>query len=371
MTLFYSPSRGGPLLEKPLDSLRQLVSSQGWFWLDILGSDAEAIESIAAVLGFHEVDIEDVLQPTEYPKLEERAGYSFLIAHTPSLDDERLRTIEIDFFLGTNYLVTIRTEDSPGFGVLKRMVGQDSAAAPDILMATAVEMIGRRMLPLLTGLDELITSLEDQALAGDPMVPQHVQALRRDTIQLRRLVVPQRDAQKALAANRAFVTSESARARFMSAYDDYSRIADSLETARSLLASILETYRATVAERMNEVMKVLTVFSAIVLPLGLMAGIYGMNFSNMPALQTRWGFVALIAVMLATAVGLWLYFASRGFVGGPKLPRVDRVVAKGLAGFVHLTLSPVRMLERALHEPAADDSGETENTNPRSTGATP
>jgi len=95
-------------------------------------------------------------------------------------------------------------------------------------------------------------------------------------------------------------------------------------------------------------MKVLTVFSAIVLPLGLLAGLFGMNFVDMPWLDRGWGFSALVVVMALIAIGLWAYFVRRRFIGGPRLPRVDQAVSRGMASFVHLSLAPVRLLERAL-----------------------
>jgi len=108
-----------------------------------------------------------------------------------------------------------------------------------------------------------------------------------------------------------------------------------------VLGAVLETYRSTVAERTNEVMKVLTVFTAILLPLSLVAGIYGMNFAHMPELRWRLGYLWALAVMLVVALALWVYFARRGFVGGPRIGQAPRVVGKGLADLVRLTIKPV------------------------------
>jgi magnesium transporter len=187
-------------------------------------------------------------------------------------------------------------------------------------------------------------------VSGDPGVVGLVQALRRDSIVLRRALAPQRDMVRSLAHEGMPGIDERARRRLDSVYDDCFRVVESLDMARALLASVLETYRSTVAERTNEVMKVLTVFAAIILPLSLVAGIYGMNFTNMPELDWPPAYFVVLAAMLAFAIGLWFYFSKRGFIGGPRLPRVDRVVGRGLADLFHLTTTPVRGIVQWLVE---------------------
>ncbi|MDH5616684.1 MAG: hypothetical protein OEY62_09125, partial [Acidimicrobiia bacterium] len=217
-----------------------------------------------------------------------------------------------------------------------------SALRPDMLLAGILEAAIRRSLQLVDGLETQIGDLESRSVVGDPSVVGLVQAFRRDAIILRRVLAPERDMVRSLMHEGMPGVDERTRRRLDSVYDDCYRVVESLDMARALLASVLETYRGAVAERTNEVMKVLTVFTVIILPLSLLAGIYGMNFSNMPELQWPWAYFALLAVMLTVVLGLWVYFSKRGFIGGPRLPRVDRVVGRGLAGLFHLTTTPVR-----------------------------
>jgi magnesium transporter len=229
--------------------------------------------------------------------------------------------------------------------------GAMAESAPDLLWARVAEAGSSRYQPLADGLEERIDDLEEQALAADPSVPAEVLALRRDVQTLRQAVIGQRDAYRVIArGDLPGISSRGAR-RLAHVFDDFNRLAEVLDGARLLLGSVLETYRSTVAERANEVMKVLTVFSAIILPLSLVAGIYGMNFRNMPELQTRWGYFAVVAVMVVVAVALWLYFARRGFVGGPKLHRVPKVVGRGLVDLVKVTTKPAVMLLQLATRP--------------------
>ncbi len=192
-------------------------------------------------------------------------------------------------------------------------------SGPDGAFARLAEAGARRFQPLIEGLEERVLDVEARAVAGDHTVIGEVQALRRDALMLRKIVGPLRDTFMRLGSEQLAGIGERARLRCQSVRDHYFRIAESLDTAQAVLGAVLETYRSTVAERTNEVMKVLTVFTAILLPLSLVAGIYGMNFAHMPELAWRLGYLWALGVMAVVAVGLWVYFARRGFVGGPRI----------------------------------------------------
>jgi magnesium transporter len=170
---------------------------------------------------------------------------------------------------------------------------------------------------------------------------------------LRRVLGPQRDVLRQLAWSNSPVIGESARRSFSDVYDHHFRLVESLDAGRALLAAVLDTYRGAVAERTNEVMKVLTVFSAILLPLGLIAGLWGMNFSEIPASGWRWGFVALLGLMAVLATGLWVSFARRGFVGQPKLRDLPKSVGLGL---IHIGAAPLRIVTGFLDPRRPEDS---------------
>lgn len=341
--VYYSTGAHAPRRMGSGTDLPALRQKEGWVWVDAIAPDASEVEFLAEQFGIERLDVDDVLQATEYPNLEHRSGYLFVIAHTPAVDTLRLRTVEVDAFLGSDFLVTIRSEESPGFEAVELFTGDERLTGPDGLLAVLLDMFMRRMRVLVDSLDGEVDRLESLAILGDPHVVEQIQALRRDVVRLRRVLIPQRDVLRNIARPAGgFVKSDAAIGTLDSSFDDCLRALEELDSARSLLASALETYRATVGERTNEVMKVLTVFSAIVLPLGLMAGIYGMNFSNMPELDSEYGYFILLGFMATFAIGLWFYFARRGFIGRPKVPRLDRAVGKGLASFVHLTLTPAR-----------------------------
>ncbi len=328
--------------------LAEVRASGGWVWLDVTQFTAAEAHEVGVEFGFDPLTVDDVLDWSEYPKVDDHSAFTFVVGHSISVAaTDRLATTEWDVFLGTDYFVTFHQEDLPGFQWGREHMVQPGSVAdggPDVLWARIAEVGAGRFKPLVDGLDDAMLALEDRAIVADPSVPADVLALRRDVQTLRAVVVAQRGVFDELArGDLVGVTPRGAR-RLGHVFDDFSRLADLLDGARMLLGNVLETYRGTVAERANEVMKVLTVFSAIVLPLSLIAGIYGMNFAHMPELAWRWGYFGVLVLMGVIGLGLWTYFSRRGFIGGPRLSRVPGAVGRGLVDLVKLTTRPATML---------------------------
>ncbi|MCJ7780907.1 MAG: magnesium transporter CorA family protein [Acidimicrobiia bacterium] len=337
---------GAPRFSEPeIHDLEGQVSGSEWFWLDVDSIDLEIVEEIGRMFALNRVGLDDVLTLSEFPKADDYDDHVFFSSHSPALADERVTTAELDGFVSDWCLITFHRTLIPGVEwTLERLLqaATVSSLRPDALLAGILEAAARRSLQLVDGLEAQISDLESRSVAGDPSVVGLVQAFRRDAIVLRRVLAAERDMVRSLMHEGMPGIDGRARGRLDSVYDDCYRVVESLDMTRALLASVLETYRSSVAERTNEVMKVLTVFSVIILPLSLLAGIYGMNFTNMPGLDRPWGYFALLAVMLTVAAGLWVYFSRRGFIGEPRVPRVDRVVGRGLAGLFHVTTTPMQ-----------------------------
>lgn len=326
------------------DELDAVRAAGGWLWLDVVGYSTEEAMDLARVFGFDHIAMEDVTDLGEFPKVDGYQDHAFVVAHGVAADPERLRTTEYDAFIGPDYLVTFHREDLPEFAwVRERLLepGWLAGAGPDRVFSRLAEAGAGRFQPLVEGLEERVLDTERRALAGDHTVVGDVQALRRDSLMLRKVVGPLRDTFMRLGSEPLAGVGLRARLRFQSVRDSYYRIAESLDTAQAVLGAVLETYRSTVAEHTNDIVKVLTVFTAILLPLSLVAGIYGMNFAHMPELDWRLGYVWALLLMVVVGFGLWVYFARRGFIRGPQWRRAPRVIGKGLADLVRLTVKPI------------------------------
>lgn len=330
----------------PIDLDAYDPAEHAWVWIDVMPETGQEVVGLGARFGLHHLAVEDASSSIHFPKVDDFGDHLLIVLHGITEHEGRLETAELDAFLGPDYLITVHFIPSPSAEwVLAN--ASSGASGPDVILARLADTSGRRLLPLIEALDQDIDDLEERAVGGDGGVVPEIQALRRDAVRLRRVVGPQRSVLSQLSRPFSDLVGNQARLRFASAHDHLIRVVENLDGARMLLGSTLETYRGTVAERMNEVMKVLTVYAAILLPLSLLAGIYGMNFTNMPELKWRWGYFALLGVMGAVAVGQWVYFARRGFIGAFSFRRIPRTMGRGLA---RIALLPVDAVTLAVGE---------------------
>jgi magnesium transporter len=358
--LYHIPAGGDRAESAEVTALEALRASGGWLWLDLAEFTAEEAFTVGRAFGFDAIAMEDATDIGEFPKVDEYTDHAFVVAHGVAADASRLRTSEYDAFIGAGYLVTFHREDLPEFGWGRERVqepGWLAGAGPDQLFGRIAEAGAERFEPIIDGLEVRVLDTERRALAGDPSVVGDVQALRRDALMLRKIVGPLRDTFMRLGSEDLVGVGERARLRFQSVRDHYFRIAESLDTAQAILVAVLETYRSTVAERTNDVMKVLTVFTAVLLPMSLVAGIYGMNFERIPELGWRHGYMWALGIMVLIGIGLWLYFARRGFIGGPHWRGTPRAIGKGLADLVRLTVKPITGVAGLLAGRAGKDEG--------------
>ena len=329
--------------------------------IDVTNPTEDEIVDLAARFGIDPIAAEDIAEPTQFPKVDDFDDHLQLVIHGMHVGDG-VSTFEIDAVVTATTLLTFHREEAPGIDWLidQALTGEAMAAGgPDRMLARVAEITARRFLPVIDEFEERISGLEDLAITGHPTVVASSQALRHDAIRLRRVLAPQREVMMSLAREGHDMIGDRARQRFGDVYDHLFRLVESLDTARALLASVLDTYRSTVAESMNDVMKVLTVFSAILLPLSLLAGIYGMNFANMPELDWRWGYLGLLSVMAMTAFGLWIYFGRRGFIGGPRLSKISHGVGAGLRGLAGVGAAPIRLVASGIRSLSSTQDPDT------------
>lgn len=346
---------GDRFTEVPYTGLDDLPSD-GWIWLDVVTEDPSEILRIGTALGFDPLSIDDVTTDM-LPKVDSYDDYLYLVCHGLAFTDERIGTVEFDMFIGERMLVTFRPGDVHGISWMHEHRGAitEVARQPAELAARIIEIGSHRFPGLIDALEERIEELEDRAMRADNAVIGAAQALRRDVIVLRRVFGPQRDVLQRLGWDETL--DGRARRAFADVFDHHFRFVESLDSARALIGSIQETHRGAIAARTNEVMKVLTVFSAIMLPLTLLAGIWGMNV-DLPFDDSPDAFLIVVAGMAVVAIGLWLYFAFRGFVGGIRLSRIPKAVGLTIA---HLA-APVRpRLPRPTDADVDDSPGDQVN----------
>jgi magnesium transporter len=282
---------------------------------------------------------------SNFTLMEEHAEFLYLVfSGYRTGGGERLQTSEVDIFVGSRFLMTVHEGPLPTLGWLQERIeaGDElESVTPMTLLAQMALASSRRYVPLTRELENQIDGLEELAMVGDPRTLTEVHALRRDVILLHRVLGPQRLVSEDVIDSNHPVIDEQARHLFARVSDHQARVLETLEAARAMLGSVLETHRGAVADQTNEIVRVLTVFSAVMLPLGLIAGIWGMNFERIPAAAQEWGFWGILGLMLLIAVSLWVYFARRGFVGAPRVRELPKAVGLGL---IQVGTTPIKVL---------------------------
>lgn len=317
----------------------------GWVWVDLAGESPESVKEACATLGIPPTLVGEALAAASLPMLEQHRDLVYVVFNTLHTDtDSRIVPNEVDFFLGPNYVLSIHDGALASSAALMEKLGQGvglTAPSPSGLLAH-LAMAGSRQFPIL--IDQLeveLDSIEELAMRADARALNQVYALRRDVIVMRRVLLPQRQICDELAEEGHPLVDETSRRELQRVVDYQTQVLETLEAARSLLGSVLETYRGAVADQTNQIVRVLTVFSAILLPLTLISGIFGMNFVEIPLAKDPLGFWITVGAMALIALSLWLYFGRRRFVGTPRLSELPKAVGLGI---YHVGAAPIRVV---------------------------
>ena len=288
-------------------------------WLDVELATDEDMALLGREFGFHELALEDCLHTHERPKVDEYPDYYFLVAYGVSIADRVLQEHEMGLFAGSNYLVTVRKDPSFDLSpVVKRW-----EAHSDLLKEGGGYLLYILLDEVVDGYFEALDVYEDRAEEVEdaallPNVDEQVRTdlfrIKKDLLRFRRAVAPLRNALDVLQRQSVNVVTERLAPYYRDVYDHILRGTDFADNLRDILSSAFEAYLSSVSNRLNEVMKKLTSWAAIVLVPTLVAGVYGMNFVHMPELAWRYGYLYALALMAAASGTLYLMFKRRGWL---------------------------------------------------------
>ena len=257
-------------------------SSQVTFWVDLAAPSQEELALLRDVFHFHPVSIEDAESSLQFPKIEPYQDYLYLVLHGIHLGagQHHFATHDVDFFIGRNYLVTIHDGTSRSIQKMRSVCDRNQhvlAEGPVGLLHRIVDVMVNNYRPVVEELEERIEKLEEQAFVGQERLVRQITKVKRELAMMRRVMVPQRDAIGRLARREfALITDEMAY-RFRDVYDHVVRLTEEALLFQDRVTGIFEVNLATVSNRLNTVMKVLTVMSTIFLPLTVLTGMWGMN----------------------------------------------------------------------------------------------
>ncbi|MBX3283173.1 MAG: magnesium/cobalt transporter CorA [Acidobacteria bacterium] len=296
-------------------------------WVDLHGETpeqiAEAKEVLENVFKFHYLTIEDCLETRNQPKVEAFPDYLYLIVHgirPGETGPTNFATKELDAYLGSNYVVTFHAERFRSIKTVKQKITSSpftfKRGSAYILHNILDELVDLYM-PIVDSFDQMIHEMSERVLEisrGQSEMLLEIMMLRRSVVRLRRISARQLDVLYRLSHGEFPQIPDQILPFYRDVHDHLIRITDLAENYRDLVSSLFEIHFSVISTRTNDVMKTLAVISAIILPLSLIAGIYGMNFDFMPELKTRYGYFATLAGMALLAAGLIFYFWKIGWI---------------------------------------------------------
>lgn len=304
------------------------LDTQSVTWVEVMGlGNEDILHRLGQVFKLHPLILEDIVNVPQRPKVDEYEDQLVIIARMviPKEKGDGFYSEQVSFVLGKYYLLTVQEEPEhdcldPVRARIRHNKGTIRKHGPDYLAYTLLDSIIDGFFPVLEDYGEKLEELEDEVV-GNPtrQTLEKIYRVKRELLTLRRAIWPQRDAINALIRDGSELIADDVRVYLRDSYDHAVQVLDMVETYRELGAGLMDVYLSSVGNRMNEIMKLLTVISSIFIPLTFIAGVYGMNFDpekspwNMPELDWYWGYPLCLASMGAIAAGLIIFFWRRGW----------------------------------------------------------
>lgn len=300
-----------------IEAIRAAHADRRTLWVEVGEASAEAEQLLTETFGVHPLIVEDIFGERSVPKMEELDGYLYVVVHALRSDDPHRAEMGVfDLVIGDTFVLTQHRE-GPATERLRRRLEQ----SPHLLqqgvawLAHAfIDMVIDRFPPFMEALRARVDAAESRVMAAhadDQEVLPELFVLKRSIQALCRIAHHQRDILHQLSRAEYPQIPKAARPYFRDVYDHFTRVAEEAETYKDVISGTVDAYLNVQSYRMNDTVKRLTLISTVMLPLNLIAGFYGMNFASLPGLGWRWGFLAVLGVMVAVTLGVWSYFRYR------------------------------------------------------------
>jgi magnesium transporter len=292
-------------------------------WLDINGlHHIRHLEKLGECFALHPLVLEDILNTNQRPKIEDYGDYLYVVLKILAYREEtrELSSEQLSLILGRNFVISLHESDEALFDPIRerlRARGKIRRAGADYLAYSLMDLVVDHYFVILEQYGEIIEDLEEELVSDPaPQTVHRIHQLKRSMILLRRSVWPLREVLSQLERRESPLIQEATTLYLKDVYDHVIQVMDTIETFREMLSGMLDVYLSSVSNRLNEVMKVLTIIATLFIPLTFVAGVYGMNFEYMPELKWRWGYFAILGLMAAISVVMFLFFRKKKWIGG-------------------------------------------------------
>jgi magnesium transporter len=323
-SMHYVPGQAVRLNPDPSE-YKALLEQPGLLWVDFESSRPEDDEPIlTGTFGFHPLAVDDALQESHTPKIDDWEDFLYIVLHALVYNSEHriIETRELDIFAGQNYLVTHHDDPIPALQTVWETVQRDERFlknGADRLLYRLMDEVVMGYMPIVDELDDAVDKAEAE-IFGRPTshTLAYIFTLKRAVLQMRRIIGPQREVLNKLARDEYQIIGPQERIYFRDVYDHLVRLYDLIESLRDLVGGTLDTYLSVINNRMNDVMKTLTVITVLFMPLSFIASFFGMNFfapePGVPGWVELPVFTVTMGVMMLIPVVMYLWFRRRGWM---------------------------------------------------------
>ncbi|WP_458626031.1 magnesium/cobalt transporter CorA [Winogradskyella sp. PC D3.3] len=293
------------------------TDSVTWINIDGLNSINE-IENIGKQYELHPLVLEDIVNTTQRPKIDEYDDYLFIVLKMLYYDnDENIVIEQVSFVLGKNYVLSFQESEGDVFDTVRERLrhgnGRIRGLKSDYLLYALIDAVVDHYFSIIETLGNKIEDLENDLFAGNTRenINIEVQQLKREILKVRRAIFPLREIINRIEKGEHHLIYQKTITYYRDIYDHLIQVSENIDIYREMIWSLMDMYMTTISNRMNEVMKVLTIMSSIFIPLTFLAGIYGMNFEYIPELKYKNGYFILLGVMFILFIGLLFYFKRK------------------------------------------------------------
>jgi len=288
-------------------------------WVNVDGvNDAQILEKMGEYFALHPLVLEDIMNTDQRPKIEDFGNYMYVVLKMLHYDDEKSEVVteQVSIILGSGFVITFQEREGDVFNPIRDRIrtarGLIRKMGPDYLTYALIDAIVDNYFVILEKLGEKIEYIEDELVTRPTLETlREIHELKRDMIFLRKSVWPLREVVSKLEREGSTLIKETTGIYLRDVYDHTIQVIDAVETFRDMLSGMLDIYLSSISNRMNEVMKVLTIIATIFIPLTLISGVYGMNFAYMPELGSPWGYPLVLLSMAIIVSVMLVYFRRR------------------------------------------------------------
>lgn len=302
-----------------VEDILHLIDKPTITWININEvGDLEIIEKIGKRFNLHPLVLEDIVNTGQRPKLEDFEDYLFVSLKMLYSDGKQEGIIieQVSLIIGQNFVISFQEQEGDVFNPIRERIRQDKGRVrkmgADYLAYALIDAVVDNYFSILENFGEDMEKVEEE-LAADPKpeILNVIHSLKRDAIVLRKSVWPLREIISGLQRGESPLIKENTSIYFRDVYDHTIQVVDTIEAFRDMVSGLLDIYLSSLSNRMNEVMKTLTIFAAVFIPLTFIAGVYGMNFKFMPELNWKWGYFTVLGLMATVGISLLVYFKRK------------------------------------------------------------